>query len=123
MTEDAAIEEILAEHSATVVELVRRLRELVKQTDPQLVEDPKKGWNNITYRKKGVVCAISPHKAHVNLHFYRGASLSDPVGLLEGTGKALRHVKVTKSEDIQGDKIAQLVRAAVQLDVEQHRIS
>lgn len=116
MTDDVTIEDMLAGHSATVIELVGTLRELVKRTDPGLVEEPKKGWNNITYRKKGVVCAISPHKAHVNLHFYKGASLPDPGGLLEGSGKALRHVKVTKPEDIHWDHIAQLVREAVQLD-------
>lgn len=100
-----------------MIDLVKRLRELVKQTDPDLVEEPKKGWKNITYSKKGVVCAISPHKSYVNLHFYKGASLPDPGGLLQGSGKALRHVKVTKPEDIQEDEIARLVRAAVQLDV------
>jgi hypothetical protein len=116
MADDEAIEAILAGHSATVIELVGRLRELVKETAPELVEEPKKGWGNITYSKKGVVCAISPHKVHVNLHFYKGASLPDPSGLLEGSGKALRHVKVVQSEDIQRGEIAQLVREAVQLD-------
>lgn len=37
---------------------------------------------------------IGPQKAHVNLGFYHGASLADPSGLLEGTGKRLRHIKV-----------------------------
>ncbi|MFK7913466.1 MAG: DUF1801 domain-containing protein [Pseudomonadales bacterium] len=39
-------------------------------------------------------CYIMPLKDRVNLGFYQGSSLSDPTGLLEGTGKSLRHVKV-----------------------------
>lgn len=39
-------------------------------------------------------CYIAPQTKYVNLGFFYGASLTDPDGLLEGTGKALRHVKV-----------------------------
>ena len=39
-------------------------------------------------------CYVMPLKERVNLGFYQGASLPDPQGLLEGTGKSLRHVKV-----------------------------
>ena len=37
---------------------------------------------------------LMPHKAWVNLGFYQGVTLPDPLRLLEGTGKALRHVKL-----------------------------
>ena len=45
------------------------------------------------------------HRDHVNLGFYYGAALEDPEGLLEGTGKKLRHVKV---RDVEGTREAAL---------------
>ncbi len=51
--------------------------------------------------------------SHVNLGFYHGASLTDPTGLLEGTGERLRHVKL---RDVSGSKspaIAALLRQAI----------
>lgn len=114
--EGTGIDEIMAGHSAHVVYLVGALRALITQNFPDLTEEPKRGWNNITYRSKGLVCAISPHKEHVNLNFYKGVSLPDPHGLLQGSGKALRHVKVIKPEDIRADEITQLIQAAVDLD-------
>jgi hypothetical protein len=110
-------EEILAGHSPKIISLVNTLRELVQSADPELAEEVKTGWGNITYSKNGVVCAVSPHKAHVNLHFYKGVQLDDPSGLLEGSGKELRHVKIRTLEDIRRDAIIQLVQAAVKIDV------
>ena len=49
------------------------------------------------------------HKAHANLGFARGASLPDPAGLVEGTGKNLRHVKVRKPEDVDRPGMRELL--------------
>ncbi|MGR3436719.1 MAG: DUF1801 domain-containing protein [Shimia sp.] len=43
---------------------------------------------------------VMPHARHVNLGFFQGVHLPDPGGLLEGTGKALRHVKLAAPEDL-----------------------
>ena len=43
---------------------------------------------------------VMPHAAHANLGFYQGALLDDPAGLLEGTGKRMRHVKLQTVEDV-----------------------
>jgi hypothetical protein len=40
-------------------------------------------------------CYIAVYAAHINLGFYHGASLDDSTGILEGTGKGLRHVKIS----------------------------
>jgi hypothetical protein len=58
----------------------------------------------------------SPHKAHVNLYFWRGRELQDPESLLEGTGKKLMHVKIEKLGDINGDAVKTLVREAIELE-------
>jgi hypothetical protein len=54
-----------------------------------------------------------PHKNWVNLGFYKGADLPDPSGLLEGTGKKLRHVKVRSLEDAEKPEIRRLIEEAL----------
>jgi hypothetical protein len=113
---EAVIGDILAGHSPQVIELVTTLRELVKQSTPELVEEPKRGWGNISYKKKGLVCAITPQKTYATLFFYKGTRLTDPQGVLEGSGKALRHVKIRKPDDIHVEQIAAWIHEAVGLD-------
>lgn len=59
---------------------------------------------------------VNAFKAHVNVGFFRGAELPDPEGLLEGTGKFMRHVKLRPSDDPQGDvdtrALARLIKTA-----------
>ena len=54
----------------------------------------------------------SVHAAHVNLGFYRGAELPDPDGLLQGTGKRIRHVKLPAGEAVDEDALEALIVAA-----------
>jgi Domain of unknown function (DU1801) len=57
-------------------------------------------------------CYIAVYAAHINLGFYHGATLSDPSGILEGTGKGLRHVKVSSVEAAKNPSIVDLIRRA-----------
>jgi hypothetical protein len=57
-------------------------------------------------------CYISASKDHANLGFYYGAELPDPEGLLGGTGKLLRHVRITRPEDVDRPALRRLVEAA-----------
>jgi len=56
---------------------------------------------------------IGVQKSHVNLGFYHGASLNDPAGLLEGTGKKLRHVKVRNMTEAKNPAIKKLILDAI----------
>ena len=56
---------------------------------------------------------ISVQKSHINLGFYHGAILPDPNGLLEGTGKKLRHVKIHSLEATRARALKELLRQAV----------
>ena len=56
---------------------------------------------------------IGVQKSHVNLGFYHGASLNDPGGLLEGTGKKLRHVKVRNVTEAENPALKGLVVEAI----------
>lgn len=56
---------------------------------------------------------IGVHRSHVNLGFYHGASLRDPAGLLEGTGRRLRHVKIGGMADARRPAIRALLLQAI----------
>jgi hypothetical protein len=55
---------------------------------------------------------VNAFTAHVNVGFFLGAHLKDPAGLLEGTGKNMRHVKLRPGIDIDREALAALVQAA-----------
>lgn len=55
---------------------------------------------------------VNVFKAHVNVGFFRGAELSDPHGLLEGTGKRMRHVKLRPEGGVDAAALSRLIHAA-----------
>ena len=55
---------------------------------------------------------VNVFKAHVNVGFFRGAELYDPSGLLEGTGKFMRHVKLRPECDVDATALMKLIEAA-----------
>jgi hypothetical protein len=57
-------------------------------------------------------CYIGVYKDHVNLGFNYGAELPDPEGLLQGSGKLLRHVKIADPEDLSNSALRRLVEVA-----------
>jgi hypothetical protein len=92
-------------------------REAAKVIRAQLkgaTESIKWGWPFWTGRKH--ICAIMALSDYVNIEFFRGMELPDPDGLLEGTGKLLRHVKIRKPADARRKVLAALLKAAQKLD-------
>ncbi len=55
---------------------------------------------------------VNAFTAHVNVGFFRGAQLSDPKGMLVGTGRLMRHVKLRPGEDIDASALEALIHAA-----------
>jgi hypothetical protein len=55
---------------------------------------------------------VNAFRAHVNVGFFRGAELNDPSGLLEGTGKFMRHVKLRPEHDINAVALKNLIESA-----------
>jgi hypothetical protein len=91
---------------------INRLRTIIKGAVPELNEQMR--WVQVGYLiSKKDVCGIYAVSDHVNLSFMQGATLRDPKGLLEGTGKGMRHIKVTRSEDVDEDTIKGYVKEAV----------
>jgi hypothetical protein len=113
-SEDAAAFDRYLESSApAVAETARALRLVVLDGFPDAVEtfDPADGLLAIgTGRSmRDFSFAIIPHKVHVNLQLADGATLPNPDGRIEGTGKRVRHIKVRSVEDVR----APWVRAAI----------
>ncbi len=55
---------------------------------------------------------VNAFKAHVNVGFFRGAELPDPNGLLEGTGRFMRHVKLRPEGDVDTTALLELIKTA-----------
>lgn len=55
---------------------------------------------------------VNAFTAHVNVGFFRGAHLADPKGLLEGTGRFMRHVKLRPGGEVEPTALLKLIRAA-----------
>jgi hypothetical protein len=94
------------------------IRATVHRLDPEGVEVASPGERSVwrstagAKMKDGYAYAM-PHARHVNLGFFRGVALPDPEGLLEGTGKALRHVKLRDPADALEPAVTDLLRAAI----------
>jgi hypothetical protein len=62
--------------------------------------------------KDAAFAYVNAFKAHVNVGFFRGAELADPEGLLEGTGRFMRHVKLRSAQEIDERALRGLIRTA-----------
>ena len=94
--------------------ICRRLRELITGAVPGIEEGIK--WNMPFYSFSGMVCYIAAHASHVNLGFYKGREIPDPLRLLTGSGQNLRHMKIRRAEDIPETSVVILIRKAVELN-------
>lgn len=98
--------------------LAHEVRRVVQEVDPNAVEVVRLGDRAATYgvgpqKMKEGYAYIIPHKNWVNLGFYQGALLDDPKGLMEGTGKKLRHIKIRSVEEADKKEIRQLLDRAL----------
>ena len=114
-----SVTELFAPYPAEVRELAMRARELMRELLPDAAEeiDTKPPLLGYTYRPgtyKGLILAIMPQKSYVNVVFSKGVELLelDPAGLLEGTGKVARHVKVRDVDRLDHPQLRALVTAA-----------
>jgi hypothetical protein len=97
--------------------LLRALRTLAFRLHPELVEVSRPGDRAVSWgwgpkkMSEAYACAL-PYRDHVNLAFYRGADLADPAGMLRGTGKAMRHMALTKPDQVNEPAVRELLIAA-----------
>ena len=94
-----------------------RVRALIKQADPKVVEDWK--WRGVpVWYHDGQICTGETYKSVVKLTFLKGASLKDPSGLFNAglEGKAWRAIDLHEGDQIDKDAFKTLIRQAVALN-------
>ena len=93
------------------------VRSLIRRLHPGVVEviwphQGTVGWGVGPKKMTEHYAYLAVHPAHVNPGFYRGAELPDPAGLLSGTGKAMRHIRIGSPAELARPEFAGLLRAA-----------
>ncbi len=98
-------------------ELLALLRAVVKQADPDMVEEWK--WRGVpTWYHDGIVCTGETYKSHVKMTFAKGASLDDHAGLFNSSleGNVRRAIDFQEGDEVDEDALAALLREAVALN-------
>ena len=98
-------------------EMLSRLRALVKEADPEVVEEWK--WKGVpVWSHDGLICTGETYKKVVKMTFARGAALEDPSGLFNSSleGNTRRAIDFHEGEEIDEEALKTLVRAAVTLN-------
>jgi hypothetical protein len=106
-----SFDDYLKDQSPTNQAIIRGLRRLVKRLEPGLSEAVKWG-NGCWVGSNGPVAYVYSAPDYVQFGFFRGSSLKDPKGLLEGHGAYVRHTKVRKPSEIDERPFAALLRQA-----------
>jgi len=110
---DARIEELDDWRGA----MLSRIRALIKQADPEVVEEWK--WRGVpVWSHGGIICTGETYKNVVKLTFMNGASLDDPSGLFNSSleGNTRRAIDIHEGEAIDEKAFKALIRAAVKLN-------
>jgi hypothetical protein len=103
-------------------ETLSRMRKLIQEADPDVVEEWK--WAKQTspgtpvWSHDGIICTGESYKSVVKLTFMKGASLSDPAKLFNSSleGNARRAIDIHEGEEVDADAFKALIRAAVSLN-------
>jgi hypothetical protein len=116
------IDEKIAELGDWRGETLRRMRKLVKEADPDVVEEWK--WVKPTnpgtpvWSHGGGICTGETYKTVVKLTFFKGASVDDPAKLFNSSldGNTRRAIDIHEGEEVDADAFKALIRAAVALN-------
>jgi hypothetical protein len=99
-------------------EMLARMRKLIKEADPDVVEEWK--WRGVpVWSHGGILCTGETYKAVVKLTFAKGASLDDPSGLFNSSleGNTRRAIDLREGEEIDAAAFKVLIRDAVALNL------
>ena len=97
-------------------EMLSRLRALIHQADPEVVEEWK--WEIPVWSHGGLICTGETYKKAVKLTFAKGASLDDPAGLFNSSleGRVRRAIDFHEGDKVNEKALKTLIRAAVALN-------
>jgi hypothetical protein len=110
------IDERIAELGDWRGETLARVRELIKEADPEVVEEWK--WRNPVWSRDGIICTGESYKKAVKMTFPKGASLADPAGLFNSSleGNTRRAIDIGEGEEIDAEALKALIREAIELN-------
>ena len=123
--------EFLAPYDLRLGQLALALRDIVLNEAPEANETLFRGYAlsfaySFTNRWSQGFCHIVVYRNHVNLGFNKGAALDDPKGLLEGSGKIIRHLRIVSGDGLKQRHILRFLRSAIRLskaELEQRQAS
>jgi hypothetical protein len=108
---DPAISVWMNEHSGELGTIAQHWFDIIRQCGDDVHELLHDGHPTACIADAGFAY-VNAFKDHVNVGFFRGAELEDPMGLLEGTGKYMRHVKLRPDTDINTIALIRLIQSA-----------
>lgn len=108
---DPAIEVWMQEHSGELGAIARRWFELMRGCGEDVRELLHDGHPTACVGE-AAFAYVNAFKAHVNVGFFRGAEIADPEGLLEGTGRFMRHVKLRLDSEVDATALRNLIETA-----------
>jgi hypothetical protein len=103
-------------------ETLKRIRALIKEADPEVVEEWK--WRGVpVWEHDGIICTGETYKTVVKLTFAKGAALDDPAGLFNSSldGNVRRAIDIGEGAKINEKALKALIRAAVALNAEKKK--
>ena len=117
MTGTPELDELLADHPDHVAAALVRLRQVLLEGQPSLVERVRPGWHSVNFHDPvaGFVCALFPFADRVQLVFERGALLPDPHHRLGGTGRQVRTLEFSAPEDVDAEVVLEFLDHAVDI--------
>jgi hypothetical protein len=98
-------------------EMLARIRKVVKQADPDVVEEWK--WRGVpVWYHDGMICTGETHKSVVKMTFAKGASVEDPAGLFNSSldGNTRRAIDFHEGDKVDEKALKALIRAAIKLN-------
>jgi hypothetical protein len=109
----------LAAYDGAIAELALSLREIILEEAPDAHESIYQVytvaiWFGLSGKMKDMFCYIATSAGHVNLGFPRGSTLPDPNRVLEGDGKALRHIKFASQRDLERAFVRRYIRTSIE---------
>jgi hypothetical protein len=104
----------LASHAPDVQAAARALESVIREALPSVVVDYDAGNGLLAFgrsmKMRDLLFALIPHAGWVNLQLADGALLPNPDGLIEGTGKRIRHIKVRSAEAANAEGVRRAIR-------------
>jgi hypothetical protein len=108
---DPAIEVWIREHPGELGAIAQRWFEVMRRCGDDVRELLHDGHPTACVGD-AAFAYVNAFKAHVNVGFFRGAEIADPEGLLEGTGRFMRHVKLRPDREVDAAALMKLIETA-----------